>query len=222
VPETNETDLTLEGLVHDLNNVFETILEASEYLSKDAKYSRLAGTIRRSAHRGSRIVSSFFEQSQASLDLDVILDEAIAFSSDVTYAAHVPKLAFVRNIEPALRLRGNPGAWERVFMNLFLNTAQAMANAESPEEGRVEINASRTPEAIEIVVADNGPGISAKVLPRIFEAGVSTRGKRSGLGLAIVRTLIERKGGTIAASNRPNALGAQFLIRLPHVSATGD
>jgi signal transduction histidine kinase len=99
-------------------------------------------------------------------------------------------------------------------MNLFLNAAQAMAQAEQAEGGAVEITAYRIPEGIEIVVEDNGPGISAKVLPRIFEPGVSTRARRSGLGLAIVKTIVERHGGAITAANRPNAQGARFHIHL--------
>ncbi len=208
-------DPSLEGLVHDLNNVFDTILEAAEYLSEDPKYNRLSGTIRRGASRGSRILSSFLEHSQASLDLDAILDSSIEFSADITYAAKVPKVEFTRDVEPSLRLRGTPGEWERVFMNLFLNAAQAMAQAEQPQGGRVQITASRVPDAIEIVVADNGPGISPRVLARIFERGVSTRSIRSGLGLAIVKTIVERNGGSVTASNLPSGHGAQFQIRLP-------
>ena len=127
------------------------------------------------------------------------------------------KLEFTRNIEEGVRMRGNATAWERVFMNLFLNAAQAME-----EDGVVEIAAARTARGVEIVVSDDGPGISAKILPRVFEPGFSTRAKRSGLGLHIVKSIVAEHGGIVEASNRPNRQGAQFSILLPPVDVHGD
>lgn len=204
-----QTDLTLEGLVHDLRNVFENIYQTSELLAKDPKYAKVAATLQRDATQGARILSSYFEQSQASLDLDAILDSATDFARDFVRLKRGMQLEFTRRIEDGIRLRGNAAAWERVFMNLFLNAAQAME-----EGGTVEIAAARTPRGIEITVADDGPGISPKILPRIFEPRFSTRAKRSGLGLHIVKTIVEERGGEVEASNRPNGQGAQFLIVL--------
>lgn len=206
----SETDLTLEGLVHDLNNVFETIQDTAELLSKDPKYSKLAATLRRSTARGSRILSSYFEHSQAGLELDQILQHAIEFARDSLLAVKGPEFEFSLNLEPGLRLRGNPAAWERVFANLFLNAAQAKG-----DDGMVTVSASRGPAGTEITVSDDGPGISPQNLPRIFEARFSTRAKRSGLGLHIARTIVEQNGGIISASNAAGGRGAQFRIVLP-------
>jgi signal transduction histidine kinase len=209
------SDLTIEGLVHDLNNVFETISEGADLLARDPKYARLSGALKRSVNRGSRILSSYFEQAQASLDFDLILDNAIEFARDSLQAVRGPTIDFVRNAEPGIRLRGNPGAWERVLANLFLNAAQAIAHAGSGDKGTIEIAATRTPGAIEITVADNGPGIHPQNLPRIFEPRFSTRAKRSGLGLHIVQTIVRQNGGDVVAANRPPGAGAQFRITLP-------
>lgn len=205
-----DSDLTLESLVHDLTNVFDTIQDTAEGLARDAKYARQAARLQRAATRGQRILSSYLEQSQASLELDSILDEAIEWARELQ-AARGPQIEFVRNIEPGLRLRGSYAGWLRAFMNLFLNAAQAMG--ETP--GTVEIEARREAGAIAITVADNGPGISPKVLPRIFEPRFSTKAKRSGLGLHIVRTFVEKAGGTVEAANRPSGQGAQFNMTLP-------
>lgn len=213
-PHEGGTDLTIEGLVHDLNNVFETIGEVGEVLARDPKYARMAGTLKRSSSRGSRILASFFEQTQASLELDVILDNAIEFASDSLQAGRGPSIEFVRKLEPGIRLRGNPFAWERVLANLFLNAAQAIAQDDGAG-GAIEVQAARTAAGLEITVADDGPGISPKVLPRIFEPHFSTRAKRSGLGLQIVQTIVRKYGGEVTASNRPSSKGAQFRITLP-------
>jgi signal transduction histidine kinase len=210
-----DVDLTVEGLVHDLNNVFETIQDSAELLSKDPKYARLAATLRRVAARGSRILSSYLEHSQAGLELEQILGRAIEFARDSLLAARGPQFEFRLYLEPGLRLRGHPAAWERVFANLFLNAAQAKA-----DDGEVEVRAARGPSGIEVTVRDDGPGISPQNLPRILEARFSTRAKRSGLGLHIARTIVEQNGGTISASNVAGGHGAQFKIVLPLVAAT--
>jgi signal transduction histidine kinase len=208
-----DPNLSFEGLVHDLRNIFETILDTAETIGRDAKHLRAANRIQRCVQQGERMLSSLVEQKQASLDLDVILDDALEFARTFLQIRSGAKIEFVRSVEQGLRLRGNPAAWERVFMNLFLNAAQAM-----PEEGgTVEIKASRTDTAIEIDVSDNGPGISPKILPRIFEAHFSTRAKRSGLGLHIVKSIVESYGGQVAAANRPEGTGAFFHITLPYL-----
>lgn len=209
-----DTDLTLEGLVHDLNNVFDTIQDAAEILSKDPRYARLAGTLRRGTARGSRILSSYFEHSQAGLDLEQILTRAIEFARDSLLAVKGPEFEFTLNLEPGLRLRGHPAAWERVFANLFLNAAQAKG-----DDGTVVVTGTRGASGTEITVSDDGPGISPQNLPRIFEARFSTRAKRSGLGLHIARTIVEQNGGIISASNLAGGRGAQFRILLPLAAA---
>jgi len=205
-----DSDHSLDGLVHDLTNVFETILRNSELLAMDPKHLKMAATLQRSATQGVRILSSYFEQSLASLDLDAILDRATDFARDFVQLKRGMQLEFTRHIEEGLRMRGNATAWERVFMNLFLNAAQAMDG-----DGMVTIEAARTPRGVEIVVSDNGPGISPSLLARVFEPGVSTRAKRSGLGLHIVKTIVEEHGGSVEAANCPSGQGAQFSIVLP-------
>jgi signal transduction histidine kinase len=210
-------DLSLDGLVHDLTNVFETIARHSDLLAMDPKYALMAANLQRSATQGVRILSSYFEQSMASLELDAIVDRATDFARDFVQLKRGTQIEFTRRIEDGLRMRGNPAAWERVFMNLFLNAAQAMEDA-----GVVTIEAARTARGVEIVVSDNGPGISPKILARVFEPGVSTRAKRSGLGLHIVKSIVEERGGSVEAANGPSGRGARFTILLPVGDGYGD
>lgn len=211
-----EYDLTLEGLIHDLRNVFETIGDGADLLANDPKHARLAATLCRSVERGARILSSFVEQSQAALDLELIVDHSIVFTCDFLNAVKATPIEFVRGIPADLRLRASAAAWERVFVNLFLNAAQAM-----PSGGTVEIHAAREDGGVVITVADDGPGIAPQNLERIFQPGFTTRAERSGLGLQIVQSVVERNGGTVTASNRPAGGGAQFRICLPMAAAEG-
>ncbi len=203
-------DLTIEGLVHDLNNVFETFSDAADVLARDPKNARLAATLRRGVERGNRILGSYLDCAMAMLDFATMLEKAVEFARDSLEVVRGPKIEFTSRIEEGLRLRGNPAAWERVLVNLFLNAAQAMPNG-----GTIEVSAAREPGGTRITVADTGHGISSKILGRIFEPHFSTKAKRSGLGLHIVRSIVAGSGGTVAASNRRPGPGAVFSIRLP-------
>src|SRR5208282_1361341 len=74
--------------------------------------------------------------------------------------------------------------------------------------------------AVEISMRDTGPGIALGDLPRIFDAGFSTRPGSSGLGLAVCRRILEQHGGSIVAESRPG-YGATFRLHLPRNAATG-
>ncbi|MGD0618127.1 MAG: HAMP domain-containing sensor histidine kinase [Bryobacteraceae bacterium] len=195
-------DLTIEGLVHDLNNVFQTIGEAAELLESDPQWKKLAGTLERSVDRGRRIVWSIMETSRSQAELGPVVESAIAFAQDYLECVHAPSVEFTHSIAASPPIAGHAAAWERVLVNLLLNAAQAGA-------GRVEISTGDGA----IFIRDDGAGISEQVLPRIFEPHVSTRSALHGLGLSIVRSIVERNGGTVSASNRPSG-GAEFVIRM--------
>ncbi len=205
-------DLAIAGLVHDLNNVFETILEAAELVSEDASWKPVAATIQRSVERGQRIVGGYAGQSRGGLELDVVIDRAATFLQD--FVAHLPgvKVKVVRRLAAGLRVEGAATDWERVFMNLFLNAAQAMKEKGG---GEIEVVAVLAGEMIEVTVTDNGPGIPEEILSKIFTARFSTKGRQEGLGLHIVQTIVKKNGGTVTAGNRPGGGGAQFKLSVP-------
>ena len=85
----------------------------------------------------------------------------------------------------------------------------------TPEGGRIEINATENALYSEIIIKDNGTGISPEDLPHIFERfykGKDSDGKSFGIGLALSRMIIAGQGGTVKAENR-NPVGAMFTIR---------
>jgi signal transduction histidine kinase len=195
-------DLTLEGLVHDLNNVFQTIAESAELLEDDPKWEKLAHTLQRCADRGHRIAHSILETNRSSIQLCPIIENASQFCHDYLECANRPKLEFSTGIDPEFRLKGDEAGWERVFVNLFLNSAQAGAKT-------IRIRA----QANEIVVSDDGPGISVDLLPTIFQPRVSTKSIISGLGLYVVQSIVEQNGGSVQAANGPNG-GAVFTLTI--------
>lgn len=194
-------DIAMEGLMHDLNNVFQTIHENAEILAQDAKWKKVAGVLERCAERGRRIADSIEESARSSEELATVARSAVESAQDYLECMRAKELSFALDIEPGFRLAGNSGAWERVLVNLILNAAQAGAT-------RVEILARDG----EIRVEDDGPGIAADVLPYIFEPHVSTKPERSGLGLSIVQSIVAKNGGKVSAHNRKR--GAAFTIQI--------
>jgi two-component system sensor histidine kinase FlrB len=110
---------------------------------------------------------------------------------------------------PALMVRANAPSLVSAVLNLATNALQA-ANGDL----NLELLARRTPQGnAQIVVSDSGPGVPASIRERIFEPFFTTRTRGNGIGLSIVKSVIEAHGGNIslADSNR----GATFVIELP-------
>ena len=205
-----DSDLTYEDLIHDLNNVFETITEAAELLNADRRWKPLAATLRRSVNRGKRLIGAIPDSTP---NLAAIVEDAIQSVTDYCIAARKPRMRFVRQIPPEVRLPGSAKDWERVFANLFLNSAQIMQ-----KPGCIDISAQQVEQSLAITVSDNGPGIPADILPRVFRPNVSTKTGsrvRSGLGLHIVASIVRKYSGRVVAANRERSTGAVFTISLP-------
>lgn len=212
VSELASADLTLQGLIHDLNNVFQTLVEAADVLSEDPRWEPLSATIFRSIERGRDITMSLQAANQGATPLDAVLEKAMTFVQDSVALQGGPRITFDCDVEPGLVLQ-QPWGWERVLLNLFFNSVQAM-----PSGGTIAVRGRRLNREFEIVVADEGNGIAPDLLADIFQPGVSTKAS-SGLGLHIVNTIVKSADGTVRAANRA-AGGAEFTITIPAGPAT--
>ena len=120
-----------------------------------------------------------------------------------------------RRVEPgADRVTGDPDRLEQALQNLAANALR-----HTPDGGAIELTAMRDGDTVHLVVRDTGPGIATEHLPLIFDRFYKVDASRkqtggSGLGLSIVKAIVERHGGTIAAANHPDG-GAVFTISLP-------
>ena len=118
-------------------------------------------------------------------------------------------------------LRADSGRLRQLLNNLIRNAAEAVPN---PGDCRItlatrEVIASggSQPEAVELVVSDNGPGFSEEVLGELFEPYVTTKAKGTGLGLPIVKKIVEEHNGGISARN--TGAGAAITARFPFAGA---
>ncbi len=203
------TDLTLPCLVHDLNNVFQTLVEAADLLAVDPQWAPVSAAILRSVERGKGITESMQQaEQQTPASFETILSNAIAFVQDSMIGGRGPDIHFVCDVEPGIELR-RMWAWERVLINLFSNAIRAM-----PQGGTIQVSARIAGGHAKIVVRDEGAGIAPEILADLFRPHVSTKA-RGGLGLHIVETIVKQDDGEVSASNRTDRSGAEFVIVIP-------
>jgi len=114
---------------------------------------------------------------------------------------------------PAMNL--DPGQVQQVFMNLFSNSADALRSSKIAMP-RIVIRSRVTPASrdVELTVEDNGPGLPAEYLARLFEPNFTTKPEGHGFGLSTCYRIIQNHGGRITAQNVPGS-GARFTITLP-------
>jgi YD repeat-containing protein len=109
------------------------------------------------------------------------------------------------------RIVGDPAQLRQVIHNLLQNAEDALAGVENPRITlRTECNAS----GLRVTIADNGSGFPAELMKRVFEPYVTTKPKGTGLGLVIVKKIIEEHGGTVEIANvTPH--GARVTLDFP-------
>ncbi len=141
-------------------------------------------------------------------DVSTLLREAAA-----AYAA-APGIRWAVDAPPGLFAMADPRLVSRVLSNLVGNSVDAL-----PEGGTIRLGAARRDGRIEASVEDDGPGVRAEILPRLFDPYFSAKSGGTGLGLAIAKKIVEEHGGSIGAANRPGG-GFQVRFDLPAVEGT--
>jgi PAS domain S-box-containing protein len=162
----------------------------------------------------SRIVSGKIRLDVQPVELPLIIDNAVA---TVQPAADAKELRIQTMIDPGLGpVSGDPGRLQQVVWNLMSNAVKF-----TPKNGRVQVRLERVNSHVELVVSDTGTGIRADFLPYVFDrfrqadGGTTRKTGGLGLGLAIVRHIVEMHGGTVEASSPGEGQGATFRVRLP-------
>jgi len=113
------------------------------------------------------------------------------------------------DLEALPEIAGDPVQLRQVFVNLVENAVHAA----SPS-GEVRVRGAAPDGAVEVAVEDTGPGVDPTTRRRLFEPLITTKEKGIGLGLALVKRIAERHGGSVEYSERPGG-GACFTLRLP-------
>jgi signal transduction histidine kinase/ActR/RegA family two-component response regulator len=168
----------------------------------------------------SRIVSGKLRLDVQSVDIGEIISAAL---ETVRPAAEAKGVRLQAALDPKVGfVRGDGSRLQQVVWNLLSNSIKF-----TPKGGSVKVSLQRINSHIEIVVEDSGCGISPDFLPYVFDrfrqgdASITRTQRGLGLGLSIVRHLVELHGGTVAAQSAGESRGATFTVALP-LSALSD
>ena len=231
---TRLKDEFLANLSHELRTPMNAIMGWTHLLKAgrldDSQRTRALESIDRAARSQaqliedlldvSRIVSGKLHIAMQPVELEAIIEAALesqrpaADAKGVHLHAHHPG---------AVSVRGDAGRLQQVVLNLLSNAVKF-----TPAGGRIDVTVEQShPDAATISVRDTGEGISPEFLPYVFDRfrqadGTSTRTHMGlGLGLAIVRHVVELHGGSVQALSGGHGLGATFTVTLPTVASGG-
>lgn len=162
----------------------------------------------------SRIVTGQLRLNVRSFKLIPVIEAAIEV---VRPAVDAKSIRIETIFDPSAgSVAGDPDRMQQVFWNLLSNAVKF-----TPKSGRIQVRLQRADSHVEVAVSDTGRGIDPKLLPHIFERfrqGDSSTTREHGglgLGLAIVRHLVELHGGVVHAYSDGAGKGAEFIIQLP-------
>jgi signal transduction histidine kinase/CheY-like chemotaxis protein len=222
-------DEFLAMLGHELRNPLFAIMNATSVLRRgeaDAEHAgQLRGIIDRQAQHLSRLVDDLLDVSRltsgkitlrrATVNLEDIAEGALAALGQ---AGRTGQHTVVRDLEP-VAVEGDPTRLEQIVGNLLDNAFKY-----TPPGGRIRLAVRATETDAVVSVADTGAGIDPAILPRIFDLFVQAEGPLDrgrgglGLGLTLVRRLVELHGGSVAAMSPGPGQGSEFVVRLPRQS----
>ncbi len=212
----------LAGVAHELNNPLSVVVARAAMLEEhdDSSARTAASKIRAAAERCARIVRTFLAMArkQQPERVPVALHEVISAALDLTgYALKTSGVEVRLDMDPRMpAVLADPDQLHQVFMNLFINAQQALQDVQGPRELRLASRWDDSAGVVWIDVADNGPGIPADLLGRIFEPYFTTKpsGSGTGVGLAVCLGIIEAHGGSLSVESDAGS-GTVFTVQLP-------
>ncbi len=230
---TNRAETFSNDLAHEIRNPLASLKSASELLDKTTEKSeseKLLKIINHDVERIERLITDYSQmlKDEASLSrekmskinlIDIINNVVEDFKQDLNNQNKIIDIKVKEKISTknGKYILGIENRLEQVIANLLDNSISFSQNNQ-----KIEISIEETTKNLVVKVKDEGPGFSETSPQKIFKRFYSNRptsfGKHSGLGLNIVKNIVELHKGTIAASNRLNTKGAQVEVLLPKFS----
>lgn len=213
----------LAGVAHEVNNPLMAIATHAELRLADSDLTHDARvemqSILRQARRASKLLRGLLrfvragEKRAAHVNLNDVVRTAIDL---VSYRFTVDEIIIEGRLDPSLpAVHGDANRLEQVLVNLLSNALDALRNVKPPR--RLAVDSFVTDGRVCVTVTDNGPGVAAEIVERLFRPFATTKGRRgTGLGLYISRQLIREAAGDLGLDPTPApGRGARFLLWLP-------
>ena len=220
-------DAFLAVVAHELRQPLHTSLAALEVMARVSHEQALRArlVVQRQINHMARLVDDLSDASRVVrgqvtihfevVDLRVVIGHAAEASAGIM-AERRQQLDLLVSPDPIL-LRADASRLQQVFVNLLSNAAKY-----TPPGGRIVVSSTIGSGEVRISVRDNGIGIESKLLPHLFE--LFTRGSTDeagfGIGLAVVRRLVELHGGSVEARSEGRGHGSEFIVHLPTLPQT--
>lgn len=207
----------IKEITHDLNNVFNNINNSLIILSKkivDVYEKRIIEGIKDNLNRGQYLLKklTYTDDEEINLVDSINLSKILkAISNEISNSCS-PDIKIINNFDENLNLvLANEEELYRAFFNICINAKEAIT-----ETGEIIISAQNKEDKVIVTIKDTGVGINEENLSKIFELGFSTKRKKteSGIGLSIVKKIIEKYKGTIEVISKEN-IGTTFIVTLP-------
>ena len=203
-------------VAHEVRNplaaIFNSLASLQRIMRPDGDAKMLLGVIQEEADRLNRIVGDLLgfarpsELAMRTERLEHVLEEAVG----AALASGAAGIEIRREYDPGLpAIRIDPHQIRQALLNLASNAIQAM-----PRGGVLTVRTRAEDHLAVVEVSDSGPGVPAELRPRIFEPFFTTKATGTGLGLAVVRRIVEGHGGSVALAP-PGEGGATFVLHLP-------
>jgi signal transduction histidine kinase len=216
------------GIAHDFNNLLAAILGnlelAERSLDKPDRLARFLSNARSAAGRGSAITRRLLSFSrQRDLAAETFHpDDAVRDLEELVARTMAGRVALSLDLDADGAIHADPGQFELAVVNLCINARDAMANG-----GEIVISSSRVPappelgfegDCIRVAVRDNGSGIPEHLRDRVFEPFFTTKphGEGTGLGLPMVRAMVEASGGAVTIDSQVGE-GTTVTLWFPRV-----
>ncbi|MDR2192089.1 MAG: HAMP domain-containing protein [Endomicrobium sp.] len=201
------------SVAHELRNPLASLKNISYYFTrtgvfKDDKTKKMLEMLSADVARANKIITDLLDYSKAKKlnKLETYMDDFMEKA-----VANVPLPANIRLVKKfgKFKVMLDPDKMTQVIINIVSNAKDAMPNG-----GEITICERETPKYAEITIEDNGMGMSQETISHIFEPLFSTKLKGIGLGLSIVKEIVEAHFGKISAQS-VEGLGTKFTITLP-------
>lgn len=205
------------GVAHEVRNPL-GVIRASVQLVEDAKCDEAriheaAEVIKQEIDRLDRVIKALLDFGRPSRPTLVNVDVNEIIADVVLFTNRFAKQGDVRielDLSPEeLFIAADPDQMKQVFLNLVTNAVQAMEHM----GGNIMLSTRRDGDYVEVVVADNGPGIPAEELGKVFDPFYTRRAEGTGLGLTIVHRIIDEHDGHIEVESSP--AGTTFTVAIP-------
>ena len=210
------------GVAHEVRNPLNAIMTISQALSRELgenpEYRPFLEHIRSQVDRLSVLMRDLLDLGKPGdqfLFQREYLNEICSASIDIWSNSHSGRLHTARLVEPLrngdIAVHADSRRLQQAFINLLENASQ-----HTPENGEIEVVVQKTQRGMcSVSVVDRGSGIPGAFLPRIFEPFFSMRKGGTGLGMNIVRHIVETHGGTVEIMNNDPLPGCTVVVQLP-------